>query len=49
LKIKIATQLREAGFEIHDFGNDHIEPTDDYPDYVVPLAKGVAVGDVWRE
>jgi ribose 5-phosphate isomerase B len=48
LKGYIAAQLRQAGYEITDFGNDKLEDGDDFPDYVVPLARAVAAGSVSR-
>ena len=40
--------LREAGYEVVDFGNSQSNPDDDYPDFVVPLARAVARGEVDR-
>jgi ribose 5-phosphate isomerase B len=40
--------LREAGHEVADFGDRQPNPHDDYPDFVVPLARAVARGDVER-
>jgi len=34
--------LQAADFEVVDFGNDQLKPDDDYPDFVVPLARAVA-------
>ncbi|HVT30009.1 MAG TPA: RpiB/LacA/LacB family sugar-phosphate isomerase [Lacipirellulaceae bacterium] len=48
LKLKLAEQLRAAGHEVVDFGADRMNGTDDYPDYVVPLARAVAAGGVER-
>jgi ribose 5-phosphate isomerase B len=48
LKEQIAASLREAGYEIVDFGAYHAEHDDDYPDFVIPLARAVAGGDVAR-
>ena len=48
LKEELARRLREAGFEVVDFGPDRLAPEDDYPDYVIPLARAVARGDVER-
>ena len=48
LKHYLAERLRDAGHEIIDFGNRHPQFDDDYPDYVVPLARAVAGGDVER-
>ena len=40
--------LREAGYEVVDFGNSQLRPDDDYPDSVVPLVRAVARGEVDR-
>jgi ribose 5-phosphate isomerase B len=48
LKEKLAAQLREAGHEVADFGAHELRPDDDYPDFVVPLARAVAAGEVER-
>ena len=36
LKEDLRGRLAAAGHEIVDFGADHLEPGDDYPDFVVP-------------
>jgi ribose 5-phosphate isomerase B len=36
------------GHEVVDFGAPEYDPKDDYPDYVVPLARAVAQGEVER-
>ncbi len=48
LKQEILGKLRAAGHEVVDFGADTFVPSDDYPDYVVPLARAVAAGTVER-
>jgi ribose 5-phosphate isomerase B len=48
LKEKLAARLREAGHEVTDFGAHQLTPDDDYPDFVVPLARAVAAGTVDR-
>jgi len=40
--------LREGGYEVIDFGDRLLNPEDDYPDFVVPLARAVACGEVDR-
>jgi len=42
LKEQMATMLREAGYDVVLFGNGQPTPDDDYPDFVVPLARAVA-------
>jgi ribose 5-phosphate isomerase B len=44
----LAWMLREAGYEVIDFGDSLLNPEDDYPDFVVPLARAVARGEVDR-
>ena len=48
LKEKLAARLREAGHEVTDFGAHQLSPEDDYPDFVIPLARAVAAGEVER-
>ena len=46
LKEYLAAMLREADYEVIDFGDGKPKPDDDYPDFVVPLARAVAGGEV---
>ena len=48
LKEELVKQLREAGYEVVDFGAHRLNQGDDYPDYVVPLAEAVAAQKVDR-
>ncbi|MBO0695339.1 MAG: RpiB/LacA/LacB family sugar-phosphate isomerase [Verrucomicrobia bacterium] len=48
LKEELIKQLREAGHEVVDFGAHQLNEGDDYPDYVVPLARAVAAQKVER-
>jgi ribose 5-phosphate isomerase B len=48
LKAEIVRGLRAAGCRVVDFGADFLDPTDDYPDCVAPLARAVANGQVLR-
>jgi ribose 5-phosphate isomerase B len=48
LKQEMATRLRSAGHELVDFGANRLDATDDYPDFVIPLAQAVASGAVER-
>ncbi|HMG32904.1 MAG TPA: RpiB/LacA/LacB family sugar-phosphate isomerase [Blastocatellia bacterium] len=48
LKEELVTRLRKAGHEVVDFGNHRLSETDDYPDYILPLAKAVAAQEVER-
>jgi ribose 5-phosphate isomerase B len=48
LKQELVERLRAAGHEVVDFGAGTLHPDDDYPDFVVPLAKAVVAGEVER-
>src|SRR6266567_2296610 len=48
LKEELVAQLQIAGHEVIDFGAYKLSPGDDYPDFVVPLAKAVVSGQVER-
>jgi ribose 5-phosphate isomerase B len=48
LKEELVTHLREAGHELVDVGAHSLNPGDDYPDFVIPLARAVADGKVER-
>jgi ribose 5-phosphate isomerase B len=48
LKEELVAQLRAAGHEVFDFGAHKSISDDDYPDFVVPLAKAVVTGEVER-
>jgi hypothetical protein len=36
LKEFLAGKLREAGFEVTDFGDRQLKSDDDYPDFIIP-------------
>jgi ribose 5-phosphate isomerase B len=48
LKEEFVAQLRAAGHQVVDFGAHSLNPADDYPDFVIPLAEAVAAGTVER-
>ena len=48
MKEEMVVQLGKAGHEVIDFGAHKPSSGDDYPDYVVPLAKAVVAGQVER-
>lgn len=48
LKVQLAAALKAAGYEVADFGAHELVSGDDYPDFVVPLARAVARGEVAR-
>lgn len=41
LKNKIQNFLIENGYELQDYGAYTLDPLDDYPDFVIPLAKAL--------
>ena len=48
LKERLIKELRQSGHAIRDFGAHELQVGDDYPDYVIPLARAVAQGDIAR-
>ncbi|MBU1998830.1 MAG: RpiB/LacA/LacB family sugar-phosphate isomerase, partial [Candidatus Omnitrophica bacterium] len=48
LKEQLTAALKADGHEVVDFGDCRLDTNDDYPDFVVPLARAVAHGDVDR-
>jgi len=48
LKRQLTADLMTAGYEVADFGDYELIPGDDYPDFVAPLARAVAGGEVFR-
>ena len=48
LKGQVAESLRVSGYEVLDFGAYQLNPGDDYPDFIIPLARAVATGEVER-
>ena len=48
LKEEFVAHLRAAGHNVVDFGAYVLDPTDDYPDFVIPLARAVVAGEVER-
>jgi len=48
LKLQVAESLRQAGHEVVDFGAYQLNPGDDYPDFIIPLARAVATGEIER-
>lgn len=45
LKNTIFRLLKEKKFEVVDFGPDKLEPEDDYPDFVAPVAEEVSTDE----
>lgn len=48
LKERIKPFLIKNQYKPVDFGAKELDKADDYPDYVIPLAKAVAAGEVFR-
>lgn len=48
LKEPILKALRDSGYKVRDFGAYELNPGDDYPDFVIPLARAVAKGEMER-
>lgn len=48
LKTVLIDFLKSGGYEVFDFGALTFSEADDYPDFVIPLAKAVSSGDVFR-
>jgi len=48
LKQVLAVKIEAAGYPLQDLGAHTLHPDDDYPDLVIPLARAVVAGEVWR-
>ena len=48
MKERMVLALKSAGHEVTDFGALQLDPADDYPDFVIPLAKAVLGGEQER-
>lgn len=48
LKEQLMASLEAAEYEVVDFGAHELIAADDYPDFVVPMARAVASGEVIR-
>ena len=48
MKQGLSARLRGVGHEVRDFGATIPDPDDDYPDYIIPLARAVSAGEVDR-
>ena len=48
LKQELVAHLRQSGHEVVDLGAHRLNPGDDYPDFVIPLARAVVAGKVER-
>jgi ribose 5-phosphate isomerase B len=48
LKAYLTSALKIEGHEVVDFGAKELNQEDDYPDFVIPLARAVASGELTR-
>ena len=48
LKQQLCAALRSEEHQVTDFGPLRLDPSDDYPDFVIPLARAVASGELER-
>jgi ribose 5-phosphate isomerase B len=48
LKTELTASLRAAGYQIEDYGAYQLALDDDYPDFIIPLARAVAAGRIDR-
>jgi ribose 5-phosphate isomerase B len=48
LKRYLLERLREEGYDILDYGNTEYKPDDDYPDYILPMARALSAGNIGR-
>jgi ribose 5-phosphate isomerase B len=48
LKEQITKSLRGSGRDVVDFGAHQLNPGDDYPDFIIPLARALAAREVDR-
>jgi ribose 5-phosphate isomerase B len=48
LKQSILSYLQDEGHEVVDFGPPSLNLDDDYPDYVIPMARAIGAGRVDR-
>jgi ribose 5-phosphate isomerase B len=48
LKREVTDSLRDSGYDVVDSGAHRLDPADDYPDFIIPLARAVAAGEVER-
>ena len=47
-KKQLMAKLVESGYEVYDYGAAAYDPSDDYPDIIIPLAHAVADKEVER-
>ncbi len=48
MKRQLVTDLKASEYEVVDFGANSFIPEDDYPDFVIPLSRALAKGEMER-
>ncbi|MBF0364207.1 MAG: RpiB/LacA/LacB family sugar-phosphate isomerase [Oligoflexia bacterium] len=48
LKALLITALKDSGHDVEDYGAYELVAEDDYPDFIVPLARAVARSEITR-
>jgi len=48
LKMQLTTALEDLGYTITDYGSYELDTTDDFPDFIIPLARAVVARKVFR-
>ncbi|HLP05731.1 MAG TPA: RpiB/LacA/LacB family sugar-phosphate isomerase [Paludibacter sp.] len=48
LKLELVPTLRNQGYKIIDFGAYELKPDDDYPEFVIPMAKAMMRNEIFR-
>lgn len=48
LKEFLKKDLSDNGYEVTDYGNKALDKDDDYPDFVIPMARAVADREIYR-
>jgi ribose 5-phosphate isomerase B len=48
LKLSLIASLKSSGYVVVDYGDVRLNDDDDYPDFVIPLARAVVSGEVFR-
>jgi ribose 5-phosphate isomerase B len=48
LKALLIPELHNWGYNVIDFGAPGFDPDDDYPDFIIPLARAISAGEVTR-
>jgi len=46
MKEGLLNLLKKAGFDVRDYGAKTLQKEDDYPDYVIPLSRDIASGEL---